>query len=258
MALRLIVTRPQAQAAGWVRQLRALGQEAEALPLIRIAPPADAAPVQQAWQRLGDFSLLMFVSANAVEHFFGHASGPWPEGLRAGSTGPGTTAALRAAGVPEACVLEPDPAAQRFDSEALWARLAGEPWAGRRVAVVRGEDGRDWFADTLRAAGARLEFIAAYRRLPPLLDSAQQSLLQQALADPARHLWLFSSSEAIAQLQTLTPGAGWAQAHAIASHPRIAAAARAAGFGCIALVPPLPGDVVAAAATWPPLQSWAP
>ena len=245
--MRLIVTRPAAQAAAWVDELRALGLDAVALPLIQIGPPADAAPVILAWRELPQLSLVMFVSANAVQWFFAQASGPWPAGVRAGSTGPGTSAALRDAGLPSAAIVEPPVDAARFDSEALWVQLSGEDWAGRRALIVRGEDGRDWLAETLRSRGAAVEFVAAYRRLPPQPDAAQQALLQAALADPAAQLWLFSSSEAIGHLRALAPGANWSASRALASHPRIAQAARDAGFGRVQQLA-IPG--AAALAAW--------
>lgn len=249
----LIVTRPRAQAAAWVRELQALGQAAAALPLIDIAPPDDPVPLQRAWQALPGLELAMFVSANAVEHFF--AAAPpgtgWPDGVRAGSTGPGTSAALRRAGVPEAWLVEPAADAPAFDSEALWARLSGRDWSGRRVLVVRGEDGRDWLAETLRARGASVDFVAAYRRLPPACGDAERALLQAALAAPQAHLWHFSSSEAVARLRELAPAADWSRSAALASHPRIEAAARAAGFGQVELVAPAPAAVAARLAAGP-------
>jgi uroporphyrin-3 C-methyltransferase len=244
---RVIVTRPPAQAAGWVAQLRQRGVDAVALPLIGIAPAADAAPLHAAWQALAGTALVVFVSPNAVEHFFAArpAGAAWPETARAGSTGPGTSAALRAAGVPAAQIAEPAADAPSFDSEALWARIAGDDWQGRRVLVVRGEDGRDWLAAELRRRGAEVGFVAAYRRLPPALDAEGRALLQAAQAEPARHLWLFSSSEAIGHLKALAPAADWSAAGAFASHPRIAETARAAGFGRVDLVSP-DADAVAA------------
>ena len=251
--MRLIVTRPRAQAAAWVRDLRALGQDAVALPLIDIAPLDDVAPLRQAWQELHRCALVMFVSANAVRHFFDAAAAAprWPAGVLAGSTGPGTSAALRAAGVPEAQLVEPPADAPRFDSEALWAQLAGRDWAGRRALVVRGEEGRDWLAGTLRARGAEVEFLAAYRRSPPQCDDAGRAVLDDALRDPAASLWLFSSSEAVAHLRALAPAADWSRSAAAASHPRIAQAARAAGFGRVDLVAPRAADVAALADGWP-------
>lgn len=245
--MRVIVTRPPAQAAAWVVQLQSLGIDAVALPLIGIAPVDDPAPIAAAWQHLAGTALVMFVSANAVAHFF--AARPpgaaWPQDTRAASTGPGTTAALRAQGLAAAQIVEPAADAPSFDSEALWSRLAEEDWVQRRVLVVRGEDGRDWFADTLRGHGATLAFVAAYRRLPPEPDAAAQRLLAAALAAPAAHLWLFSSSEAVAHLCRLAPAADWSGAHAAASHPRIAHSVRSAGFGRVDELPPSP-DAVAA------------
>jgi uroporphyrinogen-III synthase len=256
--VRVIVTRPPAQAATWVAALREQGIDAVALPLIGIAPVDDPGPVRAAWAALPGTALVMFVSANAVAHFF--AARPpralWPAGTLAGSTGPGTSAALRDAGIPLEALVEPPADAPAFDSEALWSQLASRDWARRRVLVVRGEDGRDWLAQTLRAQGAEVGFVAAYRRLPPAVDAAGAALIAAARAAPAAHLWLFSSSEAVAQLQALAPGADWSAARAVASHPRIAATVRRAGFGAVQLLPPRPDDVAAAVrAGWPPLQS---
>lgn len=240
--MRVIVTRPPAQAAGWVEALRARGVQAQALPLIGIAPPADPARVRAAWQALPGTALVMFVSANAVQHFFAERppGAPWPAGTWAGSTGPGTSAALREAGVAPA-IVEPPADAAVYDSEALWAQLRHHDWHGRRALIVRGEEGRDWLAATLRAHGAEVGFVAAYRRLAPALDAEARALLAAARAQPAAHLWVFSSSEAIGHLAALAPGADWSAARAVASHPRIAAAAREAGFGRVDLLPPDPG-----------------
>ena len=45
----VIVTRPEREAAQWVADLRAAGLDAVALPLIVIAPVADAEPMRLAW-----------------------------------------------------------------------------------------------------------------------------------------------------------------------------------------------------------------
>ncbi len=255
--MQLIVTRPIAQALPWVAALQALGHAAQALPLIDIAPPLDQAPVRAAWQTLALKSLVMFVSANAVEHFFQArpAGQVWPRGVLAGSTGPGTSAALRSAGVSAEDLVQPAPDAPRLDSEALWAQLQGRDWSACQALIVRGEEGRDWLADTLRARGAQVAFVAAYRRRMPRLDARQQALLAAAQAAPADHLWLFSSSEAVANLRALHPHADWTASQAVASHPRIAQAAHEAGFGKVAVLAPTPQAVAHWVAGCPPLQS---
>jgi uroporphyrinogen-III synthase len=236
--MRVIVTRPAAQAVAWVAALQAGGLDAQSLPLIGIAPAQDPEPVRQAWRELPQAKLVMFVSANAVEQFF--AARPeglyWPPEVPAASTGPGTTAALQEAGV--ARIEQPSADAIQFDSEALWARISAWPWAGCLVLVVRGEEGRDWLAQQLHSAGAQVRFVGAYRRLPPALAAGELALLNQALESPGQYTWLFSSSEAISHLGRLAPGADWRAAQALASHPRIAQAAADAGFGRVELVAP--------------------
>jgi uroporphyrinogen-III synthase len=231
--MRAIVTRPAAQAAQWVDGLRGHGVDALALPLIEIAGPPDAAAVEQAWRDLPRQRLAMFVSANAAQQFFAHApaGARWPDALEAASTGPGTTQALRRLGV--RAIVEPLPDAPQFDSEALWQRLAQRDWHGAPVLVVRGDGGRDWLAQTLRERGASVAFVATYQRRAPHFDADQQRQLDAALAQPAEHLWLFSSSEAIAHLCAARPGAPWSAAHALATHPRIAQQARDCGFGVV-------------------------
>lgn len=254
--MRVLVTRPQPQADEWVQRLSALGLPACALPLLDIAPAADPAPVRAAWAELAQQDLAMFVSPSAVVRFFeARPSGqPWPDGLTAGCTGPGTQAALLKAGVPAACIVSPPVAEGQFDSEALWARLRDRrDWRGARALIVRGEGGREWLADTLRAHGAVPRFIEAYRRATPVLDAAARALLAAALERPDEHWWLFSSSEAVRQLPVLAPAADWSAARALATHPRIADAARALGFGQVDEVEVTP-EAVAARLT-PSIQS---
>lgn len=254
--MKLIVTRPAAQAQAWVRRLRELGLQAEALPLIGVAPLDDDTPLREAWGTLQTAALVVFVSPNAVAHFFAAApaQAAWPAGTLAGSTGPGTSAALREAGVDDANIVEPAADAPSFDSEALWQQIRHRPWAGQRACIVRGEEGRDWLAGELKAHGARVDFIAAYRRTPPAMDAAGQALLAAAIAQPAAHLWLFSSSEAIAHLHGLAPQAEWGTSRALASHPRIVQSARDAGFGHVDSVAPAP-EAVWAWLQGPNLQS---
>ena len=246
--MRVIVTRPAAQAADWVLDLRGHGIDAVALPLISIEAVADAAPLVDAWRTLAQRRLVVFVSPNAAQHFFARrpeALG-WPPSVLAGSPGPGTTRALIELGVPAAQIVEPAPGAAQFDSESLWVQLQPRDWCDADVLIVRGDGGRDWLADTLRQHGARVDHLSAYQRAAPRLDADERAVLQAALESPSTHVWFFSSSEAIAHLQTLVaPGTGWAGARAIGTHPRIVAAARQCGFADVVECRPSLAAVVA-------------
>jgi uroporphyrinogen-III synthase len=155
--LRVIVTRPEHDARHWVEQLRQNCFDAQALPLIEIAPlPAGFDLVDPP-----GFDAFMFVSGNAVEHFLGSK----PAALDRNATqrfmapGPGTATALRACGIPAEQIDVPPANAAQFDSEALWQIVGNRNWRGARVLIVRGANspdatgsgssegaGRDWFA----------------------------------------------------------------------------------------------------------------
>jgi len=246
----VIVTRPAREAAQWAHEFRAAGLDAAVLPLIAIEPAIEVEPLRAAWKHLPDYAALMFVSATAVEHFFLHAEeGQRPAGPRFWATGPGTARALLRAGVLQDAIDAPPSDAARFDSEALWERVKGQVSQGVRVLIVRGGDaaghpsGRDWLAHEIDAAQGLRDTVVAYRRLPPSFDDAARALALDGAA--GRALWLFSSSEAIANLRDAMPGTDWHAASAVATHARIAEAARAAGFGSVRVCPPLREALVA-------------
>ena len=205
----------------------------------------------------------MFVSGNAVAHFFepNHPVALDTHALaatktRAWAPGPGTTRALEQAGVPSNAIDGPAPDAPQFDSEALWRQVAPQVRPGDRVLIVRGRsatpqgahespqgNGREWLAQQIEARGGQVEFVVAYQRGAPRFTEQEVALAQQAARDGS--VWLLSSSEAVAHLAEALPGQHWGAAHALATHPRIAEAARAAGFGTVRECRPALEDVVA-------------
>lgn len=263
---RVIVTRPAREAALWVEQLGAHGLGAVALPLIGIGPCTDIAARQalaQAHARLASYRALMFVSGNAATYFFeskeplapAHKALPAIK-TRAWAPGPGTAAALVQAGMSPGQIDGPAPHATQFDSEALWQQVHGQIGPGDRVLIVRGRSatpdgahesptgsGRDWLAQQITAAGGLVDFVVAYQRGAPTFNAAEIALAQQAAQDGS--VWLLSSSEAVAHLAQALPGQPWTAAQALATHPRIAQAARAVGFGTVRECRPALADVVA-------------
>lgn len=240
----LIVTRPRQQCAAWLARLQALGTSAVALPLIEILPARDPAPVQAAWAALPTVDLAVFVSPNAVEHFFAQAGAAvWPGQTLAACVGPGSAQALAEHGVPAELIVQPATDAASLDSEHLWAELAPRrAWLGARVLLLRGDGGREWLAERLAEAGATVQAVTVYHRSGPRFTPDEQALLAAVQAEPERFVWLFSSAEAVGYLQGVT-----LQGHrAIATHPRIAEAAREAGFSPVVLARPAPEAVTQA------------
>lgn len=255
--MRVMVTRAEREAARWVAQLRGHGYAAESLPLIEIAPPPDAAALESAWRRLTCFSFLMFVSPNAVEQFFARRPAgmmpPWQRNElspRLWAPGPGTAEALLAAGVPGAAIDAPIENAPQFDSEALWQQVGAQVRAGDRMLLVRGGDaagqgsGREWLSSMVVARGASVEAVCAYLRRAPVLDAARMALVRVAASDGS--VWIFSSSEAVGNLDRSLPGQRWSAGRAVATHPRIAHALERLGFGVVCLSRPAASDIVAA------------
>ena len=261
---RVIVTRPAQDAQRWVQWLQQTGADAEALTLIDIAPlagAADSSALQRAWRALPGYAACLFVSGHAVEHFFkekttftqegrakyaihnvaSQAFGSIPAKLRFMAPGPGTVTALRLAGIAAAQIDAPPPDAGQFDSQALWQVIGQRDWRGQRVLIVRGQSagadggspGRDWIARQWLAAGAIVDFVAVYQRRAPVLSQAELERARAASADGS--VWLFSSSEAIANLLGLggLQQTNWSGALAIATHARIAQTARTAGWGVV-------------------------
>jgi uroporphyrinogen-III synthase len=244
--MRVIVTRPANQADAWVQGLRAAGLTAVSWPLIDIRPTRDAQALNAARAQAADQQALMFVSANAVHGFFEEnraLAGVNAAELaiksivntgaaRCWATGPGTVQALLAAGVPAQRIDAPG-AGDELESEALWAVVQKQVGAGMRVMLVRGADaagqlaGRPWLAQQLAARGAQVTEAAAYERHAPQWSAAQREQAQAALCDGS--VWLWSSSEALHNLPDL-PAMAQHAARAVATHPRIAQAARERGF----------------------------
>ena len=259
----VIVTRPAHDADVWVASLQQSGIQAQALPLIEIAAitnPADISALQQALNNLSTYTACMFVSGNAAAHFFSPNSElkmsetQWiraqaathnvaieiPPNVRFLAPGPGTVAALLAAGVPASQIDAPPPDAAQFDSEALWQVVGQRDWRGAQVLIVRGKGdasegsagtGRDWLAQQWRTAGSTVDVVSSYERRAPPLTAEQIELAKAASRDGS--VWLFSSSEAVANLMQ-QPGlksVKWQSARAIATHPRIQAAVQAALWG---------------------------
>ncbi|MDI1245132.1 MAG: uroporphyrinogen-III synthase [Rhodoferax sp.] len=263
--MRLIVTRVQPQAQHWADRFEASGHDALVLPLIEVRALADAAAVNAAWLKLPAYKAAMFVSRHAVDYFFQGKPAATCDGqalaamaTRWWATGPGTAHALLHHGVPVTRLDTPPEQAGQFDSEALWQQVASQVQPGDRVLIVRGDSvapdgtsvvdndqgvGREWLAEQLRQNGADVDFVVAYQRGAPVWMHAQRALAQSAASDGA--IWLFSSAEALGHLQSLLPGQDWSTARAVATHPRIAAAARGLGFGVVAQTRPTWDEVLA-------------
>lgn len=230
----IVVTRPQAQAAPLAEAIAAAGGTPLVFPLLEISPAADPQPLADALARLDQYAFAIFISPNAVDYsvpaLLAHRT--WPPGLIPAGVGQGTVKALAAHGI-NGCVAP----TERFDSEALLAlpALAAERVAGKRVAIFRGDGGRELLADSLRERGATVDCVPCYRRSGP---SAGVAPLIAAWRVGRLDAITVSSSEGLRHLFDLldSDGRNWLQNTPVfVPHARIAENARALGLSNIIL-----------------------
>ena len=223
----ILVTRPARQAAGLVSQLAALGATPIVFPAIVILPPSDPAPLAKAHADLDRYDAAIFVSSNAAEYGV-PSPNRWPASVTAYATGPGTAAALMAAGLADARIPQ-----TTFDSEGLLALPALTAVSGKRIAIFRGEGGRDRLGEALRARGATVDYVDCYRRARP--SSGAGGLVEALRANRIQAVTL-TSAEGLDNLCAIVDDEARAllmRLPAFAQHPRIAEHARSLGFTAI-------------------------
>lgn len=205
---RVVVTRPREHAGPLVESLERLGAEAAVVPLISIEPLEDDTALTELVER-GDHDWIVFTSANAVL-----VAGPFLRQVRAraAAVGPATARALRELGVEPAFV----PA--RFAAGEIAGGL--EPLAGSRVLLPQSEIAEPLLADELRARGATVDVVDAYRTIPREPTEEERAALRAADAI------LLASGSAARGLASQGAAAGGL---VVCIGPKTAEAAREAG-----------------------------
>lgn len=197
-------------------------------PLIRIAEPADRAPLDAALERLADHSIIALTSRYAVTALVEGllASGGDARRLahaRLAVVGAATAAALRARGLAADVVARPETGAGL-----LAALRAGGPLAGERVLLPRSQLADAALPEGLRAAGAAVTAVTAYR------TAAVEAPLQVDLS--ACDAVLFTAPSTVRAFRRLYGAALPRKLLLWCRGPRTEAAARAA-FGRAAPLP---------------------
>jgi uroporphyrinogen-III synthase len=95
-----------------------------------------------------------------------------------------------------------------------------------------------------------VDFLPAYRQLGPAWTADEAAALDAVLAAPARHAWLYGSSQAAAHLWAEATRRGQAEAlaqcPALCTHARIADSARRLGHHQVVETRPEAAEVAAA------------
>ena len=165
---RIVVTRPEAKSLA--DELQRLGAEVTIVPLIEIRPAEDRRALEDAVQTFSSYDWIVLTSVNGVEAVSEGLSGL--AGPKVAAVGPVTADAIRSHGI------EPAFVASRA-SDDIAAGL-GE-LAGKRLVLPQADIADPHLADELRARGAEVDIVIAYRTV--LVEPPMWGILPLRIAD---------------------------------------------------------------------------
>lgn len=166
----VLLTRPALQGVNLRRKIEESGGQVVNLPLLEIDPLVDKPSIDRIKTQimgLDQYDTAVFISTNAASLGMDWISQYWPQlpiGLEAYAVGPSTAEILRQFTWPVHV------STSGVTSEHLLALPGLQDMRGRRVALFRGQGGRELLADSLRERGARVQYIELYQRRVPNYD----------------------------------------------------------------------------------------
>lgn len=187
---RIAVTRSRSQASELVRALRAMGADVFEFPTIQIMP----AETLDDFGYIGDYDWIVFTSVNGVDMLFDRLDALGNDardlhGVRLCVIGSATAEAVRKR------FLRIDAMPEKYVAEELMAELLKHhpDMRGKRVLLPRADIARSFLPEALRAHGAEVTELVAYRTVMPKSSEA----LVDALMTFAPGLVTFSSSSTV-------------------------------------------------------------
>ena len=197
----VVVTRARAQASDLVDHLSSLGAECLECPTIKIVPPEDWSPLDEAVDDLQAYDWLVFTSVNGVSFFFERLyERGWDvralKDVRTAAIGPATARRLRDFG------LNSDIVPETYRAESIIAAFEREPLDGKRVLLPRAKEARPILPVELRKMGALVDEIAVYRTEQ---DSENVDVLIRRLEEGSIDYITFTSSSTVRNFKALLP-----------------------------------------------------
>lgn len=162
MTRAVVVTRDEPRDGPLGASLRARGLEVLWWPVLRMGPPSDPQPLEDALGRIADFDWIVFASRHAVEAVaprFGSPPSP-----HVAAVGQATAEALRSQG------WRPEVVPAEARAEELVAALAEHLAPGARVLFPASSRALPTLGEGLRRLGAEVVQVEAYRNEAAPLD----------------------------------------------------------------------------------------
>ncbi len=203
----IIITRARSQASSLADKLEALGGKVVEFPTIEIQPPEDYTGLDTAIRNVREYQWVIFTSVNGVEQFLARARNLKQslndlQTSRFAAIGPETAKKLETAGI-RPCLVP-----QKYQAEGLLEALAAENLRNKRVLIPRAAKARDVLPETLRAWGAEVDVVEAYRTVVPTTDAATiKTLLRGRKVD----VITFTSSSTVINFARLFEGRAFSE-----------------------------------------------
>ncbi len=180
-SLNVLVTRPIHQSENLSKLIREQGGNPILFPVIEIKPLQTKLDYN-----INDFDLAIFISANAVKYSI-------PVNIECFAVGKATANSLKTAKFP----------APPFNTEALleMPEMQESAISGKKIAIFRGEGGRELLAKTLKLRGASVTYINVYKRVQPPVPAWIHNIKIDII--------IITSSEGLQNFMNMLDGQTW-------------------------------------------------
>ncbi|WP_069472375.1 uroporphyrinogen-III synthase [Candidatus Marithrix sp. Canyon 246] len=180
-SLNVLVTRPIHQSENLSKLIREQAGNPILFPVIEIKPLQTRLDYN-----INEFDLAIFISANAVKYSI-------PLDIECFAVGKATANCLKTAKFP----------APPFNSEALleMPEMQKSAISGKKIAVFRGEGGRELLAKTLRQRGASVTYMNVYKRVQPPVPAWIHNIKIDII--------IITSSEGLQNFMNMLNGQAW-------------------------------------------------
>ena len=189
----ILITRAREQSSEFAALLRERGADVVEFPTIEIAPPLRWGDLDRAIEQLDAYDWIVFTSVNGVIFFWqrlgerGNGDG-FPSSLKVCAIGPATARELKKNGI------RVDYTPKEYVAEAILEGFEKMNVQGKRILLARVKKARDILPKGLKAMGAKVDVVEAYRTLKPRGGSKK---LKEILAQGKVDVITFTSSSTV-------------------------------------------------------------
>jgi len=189
---RVLVTRARSQASELSEKIAELGGEAYEFPLVKMVPPTDPRPLDEAISQLGSFDWVIFTSPNGVGFFFKRLRelGTDIRQMQAklAAVGPKTAEALLEKG------LTVNVLPGEFRAEGLLDSLEGQLKPGEKVLLPRADIAREVLPRELKERGLEVTEVDTYETV---IDAENAAETIELFREKAISIVTFTSSSTV-------------------------------------------------------------